>query len=138
MTALAGPTMLAYVHPFFAVLCLALLAHLASLGVRARNDRRNRAAHLKRHALLGPWMYAGFLLTWIGGLASTWALRPPAELATSGHFQVGVALVAVLTVSAVSSRWMNLPSVRASHPWIGVLAMLLAATQIVFGLQLLP
>ena len=130
--------MLAYVHPFFAVLCLSLLAHVASLGVFARNDRRNRPAHLRRHALLGPWVYAGFLLTWAGGLASTWALRPPAELATSLHFQVGSALVAVLTVSALSSRWMNEPLVRTIHPWIGVLAMLLGATQIVFGLQLLP
>ena len=130
--------MLAYVHPFFAVLVLALFAHVASLGVRARNDRRHRATHLRRHARFARWMYGGILLIWGGGLASTWMLRPPAELATSGHFRVGAALVAVLTTGALTSRWMHLPSVRAVHPWIGVLAMLLAATQIVFGLQILP
>ena len=130
--------MLAYVHPFLAVLVLALLAHVASLGVRARNDRRHRAIHLRRHALVARWMYAAMLLTWCGGLASTWILRPPAELATSGHFRIGVALLTVLTTGALSSRWMHLPSVRAIHPWIGVLAMLLSATQVVFGLQILP
>ena len=130
--------MLAYVHPFLAVVVLALLAHVASLGVRARNDRRHRATYLRRHVVLARWMYAGVLLAWGGGLASTWILRPPAELATSGHFRIGVALAAVLTASALSSRWMHLPFVRAVHPWIGVLAMLLSATQIVFGLQLLP
>ncbi|MFN2428262.1 MAG: DUF4079 family protein [Candidatus Binatia bacterium] len=130
--------MLAYLHPFLAVLVLALLAHVASLGVRARNDRRDRALHLRRHAQFGRWMYAGIVITWATGLLSMWMLRPPAELATSFHFRVGIALVAVLTASAVSSRWMHVERVRAIHPWIGVLAMLVAAAQIVFGLQILP
>jgi len=129
--------MLAYVHPFLAVSVLALLAYVASLGVRARNEPRHRAEHLRRHAELGRWMYAGVVLTWGGGLASVWMLRP-AELATSFHFRIGLTLLAVLTVSAITSRWMHLANVRAIHPWIGVLAMLLAAAQVIFGLQLLP
>ncbi len=130
--------MFAYVHPAIAVLVLALLAHLASLGVRARNDRRGRHAHLSRHARLAPRVYAGVALSWVGGLASNWWLRPPAELATSGHFKIGLALVAVLSLSALTSRWMDRPAVRSVHPWFGVLGLLLAAAQVVFGLQLLP
>jgi hypothetical protein len=130
--------MLAYVHPFFAVLCLALLAHVASLGVRGRNDRRNRAVHLRRHRTRALWMYAGVVLSFAGGLASTWALRPADELAMSGHFRLGVALLVALTASATSSRWMDVAAVRAVHPWFGVLAMLLAAAQFIFGLQILP
>jgi len=130
--------MLAYVHPFFAVLCLALLAHVASLGVRGRNDRRNRAVYLQRHRTRARWMYAAIVLSFAGGLASTWALRPADELATSGHFRLGVALVAALTASLTTSRWMHVDAVRAVHPWFGVLAMLLAAAQFIFGLQILP
>ena len=130
--------MLAYVHPAFAVLVLALLAHVASLGVRARNDRRNRLTYLSRHARLAPWVYAGVALSWIGGLTSKWWLRPPAELATSGHFKIGIALVAVLSLSALTSRRMDRPLVRSVHPWFGVLGLLLAAAQVFFGMQLLP
>ena len=130
--------MLSYIHPAIAVLILTLLAHVASLGVRARNDRRHGAAYRKRHAQLAPWLYASVLVVWVGGLASTWALRPIEELASSGHFRVGTALVAVLSLGALSSRWMDRPAVRAVHPWLGVLALLLAAAQVFFGLQILP
>src|SRR4051812_26520108 len=113
--------MLSYVHPFVAVIVLALLAHVASLGVRSRSDRRNAGRYLRRHAKLAPWMYAGVLLTWSAGLASTWLLRPANELAASGHFRIGTALVLLLSAGALSSRWMNRPAVRAAHPWFGAL-----------------
>lgn len=130
--------MLAYLHPAIAVLVLAFLAHVASLGVRARNERRHRAAYLKRHAKLAPWLYAMVVLIWLGGFASTWALRPYEELATSGHFVIGVLLVVVLSAGALSSRWMDRPVVRAMHPWLGAAALLLSAAQVFFGLQILP
>lgn len=130
--------MLSYVHPVIAALVLALLAYVASLGVRARNDRRRRAQHLRMHARLAPWMYAAVVLTWLAGIGMTWLLRPPAELAASGHFRIGTALVAVLSAGALSSRWMHIRTVREIHPWFGALALLLAAAQVIFGLQLLP
>jgi hypothetical protein len=130
--------MLPYFHPIVAALVLALLGYVASLGARARSDRRNRAKWLRLHARLAPWMYAAVVGTWTAGLAAQWATRPTAELATSPHFRVGVALVVVLGAGALSARWMNVPAVRAAHPWFGVLAILLGAVQVVFGLQLLP
>lgn len=130
--------MLPYLHPLLAALVLALLAWSASLGVRSRSDRRRRAEYLELHARIGPWMYAGVVTSLVAGLAAMWWLRPADELATTAHFQAGVALVAALTASFVSSRWMHVAQVRAVHPWFGVLAMLVAAAQFVFGLQLLP
>lgn len=130
--------MLPYVHPIVGALVLALLAYVASLGLRARNDRRNRAKWLRLHAQLAPWMYAAVVATWGAGLGIQWATRPPAELAASPHFRVGVALVAVLGAGALSARWMNVKAVRDAHPWFGVLAILLGAVQVFFGLQLLP
>ncbi|MFN2378323.1 MAG: DUF4079 family protein [Candidatus Binatia bacterium] len=130
--------MLRYAHPLLAALTLALLAHLATLGVRGRNDRRHRDAWLARHAQLAPWIYSAVLASWLGGLVSMWLLWPTMELAASGHFRVSLAFVLVLTGSAVSSRWMHVAAVRAVHPWFGALALLLSAVQVFFGLPLLP
>lgn len=130
--------MLSYIHPVLAALVLSFLGYVASLAVRSRSDRRHRDELLGRHARLAPWMYAAVLASGAGGLVTTWLERPWKELATSGHFRVGVPLVLVLTASAVSSRWIDNPRVRALHPWFGVAAILLAAGQIFFGLQLLP
>ena len=130
--------MLSYVHPVLAVFVLAFLAYVAALGVRARNDRRRRAEHLRLHARLAPWMYAVVVLNFLDGLLMQWMTRPPAELAASGHFQIGVGMVLLLSAGAASSRWMHHAFVRQLHPWFGVATLLLAAAQVIFGLQLLP
>lgn len=120
------------------MLTLALLAHVASLGARARSDRRRRAQLLARHAALAPWMLGAIAFVWTTGLATVWWTRPAAELAASWHFRLGVVLVAVLALSALTSRSMERSAVRSVHPWIGVAALLLAAGQVFFGLQILP
>ena len=130
--------MLVYIHPVIAALALAFLAHTASFAVRARNNRRYRSLFLVRHSYIAPTMYVSVLVAWASGLISTWTLRPPEEFAASGHFKVGSAFLVVLTLSAISSRFIDSPLVRAIHPWIGALALLLAAAQAFFGLQLLP
>ena len=130
--------MLVYIHPLIATLALALLAHTASFAVRSRNDRRYRSLFLVRHSYIAPTMYVTILVAWSSGLLSTWLLRPPEELAASGHFKVGTAFVVVLTLSLITSRWIENRTIRAIHPWIGALALLLSAAQAFFGLQLLP
>lgn len=127
-----------YIHPLLSAVVLALFAYVASLGVRARNDRRRRELYLARHARVAPWMYAAFVASWFGGVLSTWLTRPDAALANSWHFRLGVAMVALLGGSFVSSRWMDRERVRALHPWFGAAAMLVSAGQIFFGLQFLP
>jgi len=128
----------AYLHPVLSALVLGLLAYVASLGARARNDRRRRAEALAMHRRVAPWMYVLFVASWFGGLASTWLLRPEVDVAAGWHFRLGVAMVVLLTGSAVSSRWMSEKAVRALHPWFGVAAMLVSAGQIFFGLRFLP
>ncbi|HEY2775112.1 MAG TPA: DUF4079 family protein [Candidatus Binatia bacterium] len=130
--------MIPYLHPILAGFVLVLLAYVASLGVLARNDRRHRAQHLREHSLLAPWMYAAVVVLWCAGLGVNWAIARPGEAATSTHFKIGTGLVATLSAAALASRWMHIRSVRAIHPWIGALALLLAAAQVVYGLQLLP
>lgn len=130
--------MLTYLHPLTAAAVLLLLAHVASLGIRARNDPRRAPQLLRRHARLAPWVYGLILATWLAGLATTWLLRPELDLAGSQHFRVGLALVAALSASALSSRWIRFAAVRAIHPWFGVLGVLLAVAQIFFGLQITP
>jgi hypothetical protein len=130
--------MLSYLHPIAAALVLAFLVHIAWLAVRARQDRRRRGALLLRHARLAPWAFALVVVSWVAGLATTWATRPAAELAASGHFRIGALLVALLGAGFATSRWMQVPAVRQLHPWLGAAALLVAAAQVFFGLQILP
>lgn len=129
---------LTYVHPISAGLTVALLGYVGSLGLRSRNDRRHGRQLLARHARLAPIMYLFALASWAAGFLSTWLLRHDLELASGAHFRIGIALVIALTGGALSSRWMTWPSIRAVHPWFGAAAILLAAAQVFFGLQITP
>jgi hypothetical protein len=129
---------LAYIHPITAGLALALLAYVGSLGLRARSDRRHARQHLMRHAQLAPWMHGLVVASWAVGAVSTWLLRRDLELAASAHFRIGVALALTLSGGALSARWMHRAEIRAIHPWFGAAAMLLAAAQVFFGLQITP
>jgi len=129
---------LTYVHPVSAGLTVAFLGYVGSLGLRARNDRRHGRQLLARHARLAPIMYGFALASWAAGFLSTWLLRHDLELAGSVHFRIGLALAIALTGGALSSRCMTQPSIRALHPWFGAAAILLAAAQLFFGLQITP
>lgn len=131
-------SVLPYLHPISAGLVLALLAYVGSLGLRARNDRRRARQLLLRHARLGPFMYALIVVSWIGGVQSTWLLRRDLELGTSPHFRIGTGIVLALSGGLLTSRSMRRPEARAIHPWLGAAAMLLAAAQVFFGLQMTP
>ena len=128
--------MLAYLHPIAAAFTVALLGYVGSLGLRARTDRRRRRDLLERHARLAPYAYGFAAVSWVGGVLSVWLLRPDLELATSAHFRIGIALLLALSGGALTSRWMDRGAVRALHPWLGAAAMLLAAVQVFFGLQI--
>src|SRR5574337_713772 len=133
---LCADRVLAYIHPIAAGLTLLWLAYAGSLGIRARNDRRHARDLLRRHRRTAPPMYWCMVLMWIGGLVSAWLLRPDLQVGTSPHLRIGAALVGALTGGAITSRYMRHPQIRALHPWFGAAAMLLAAAQIFFGLQI--
>jgi hypothetical protein len=130
--------MLVYIHPIGAALMIALLGYVGSLALRARSDRRQARQLLARHARLARILYGVVLAVWASGVLSTWMLRRDLAVSESGHFRVGLVLVMVLSGSAVSSHWMTRSSIRAVHPWLGAGAMLLAAAQVFFGLEILP
>lgn len=138
MTVHGGTPVLAYVHPVAGGLTLALLGYVGSLGLRARNDRRRAPALLRRHARLAPVMYGFVSASWIAGFTSTWLLRHDLHPGASMHLRIGAALVLALSGGFVTSHFMRRPRARAMHPWFGVAAMLLAAAQVFFGLQLTP
>ncbi len=130
--------LLAYLHPVTAGLTLALLGYVGSLGLRARNDRRHARRLLQRHARLAPIVFCLILASWAAGFVSTWLLRRDLELGASPHLRIGTALVLALSGGALTSRWMHRAEIRAVHPWFGAAAMLLAAAQVFFGLQITP
>jgi len=128
----------AYLHPVVGAAVVVLLFYAGGIGLRSRTDRRQRAALLATHARLGPFLYGLMLLSWLGGLLSTWLLRPDLRLFGTTHLRIGTVLVVAMTGAWLTSRRMHVPAVRAAHPWFGAAAMLLAAAQVFFGLQITP
>jgi len=127
-----------YLHPVAALGTIALAAWTASLAVRSRRPGRAAEAARRRHAGIGPWLYALIVANWVGGLASVRWLRPD-EVMGSGHFTVGTWILAVFTAVALLARLMTLDArARLVHPVLGAVALLLCGVQIFLGLQLLP
>ena len=131
-------TLTLYLHPVARLAAIAIAGYDARLGLRSRSTARDAGAARRRHAALGPWLYALMVLNWAGGLATMAWLRPE-ETAGTGHFTIGTVIVAVLTVGAVLSRWVPVaPAARTIHPLLGAAALLLCGFQVFLGLQLLP
>jgi hypothetical protein len=130
----------AYFHPIIGAAALVLLAYTASLGFRMRTARRGRAALAALHARLAPIAYAAVLASWLLGVGSALWLRADLDLAASLHFRTGCAMAALLTGSALTSRWMRVGSAAAReiHPWLGAGAVLLAAAHAATGLRIMP
>ena len=131
--------MLAYLHPVIGAAVLVLLGYVAILGLRLRRARRGRAVVAAQHAQLAPVVYTLVLVAWATGALSVYALRPDVESGSTFHFRVGSLIALLLTGSALTARWMRTNAeLRDLHPWLGATATLLAAAQVVAGLQLLP
>lgn len=130
--------MLSYLHPIFAGLTLATLAYVAALGAQIRREPRRSMAARRRHARLAPWVYGAMLASFAGGWISVETLRPESAAPTDTHFRIGLALVVLLTGSTLTAQRLRHPLARSAHPWLGVAAVLVAAAQVFFGLQIMP
>ena len=133
-------TLAVWAHPLAGFATITLATYQASLGLRARSASPRAAAARRRHARIGPWLYAFVLTDWLAGLGTMWAWRRPEyETAESGHFAVGSLICAVFTAAALLSRSVPTdPRARRLHPIVGAVGILLCGVQIFLGLQLLP
>jgi len=126
-----------YAHPALGLVAVALVVRAAFLGLRSRQRDRHAGEYRAQHRALTPWAYVLVLVSWLGGLATVRFAREDMELAASGHFQAGSAVVTLLTAAALLSRWIGVDDrARRVHPWVGAAAALLAAVQVFLGLQL--
>jgi len=133
------PMLLGWAHPAIGAATILLAARGATLGLRGRPGRRGAERQRARHTALMPWVYGLVLVSWAGGLATVWALRDDLTPATSGHFAVGTAIVAMFSAAALVSRWVAVDvRARAIHPWLGAAALLLCGVQVFLGLQIMP
>lgn len=131
------PRILAFLHPVIALAAIALLYHVATLGLRSRQRRGEDARPLHRRR--APFALAMVWLSAFTGVAATWLWRDDLELAGGWHFWIGLGVVAVLSTGALLSRRIpNDETARKVHPALGLLALLFAAVQIFFGMPLLP
>lgn len=131
------PRLLAFLHPTSALLGLAFLAYVASIGLRSR-ERSGR--HLRgRHARLAPWAYGWMAANFVGGALSTRYLRPDLTLADNAHFRFGVVLLVLMGVTALLARAIGTnETARLLHPMLGLLALVLSGLQVFFGMPMLP
>ena len=62
------------------------------------------------------------------------------DVASTLHFRTGLALVLLLTGSALTARSMQRGNAvaREVHPWLGAAAVLLAAAHLIAGLRIMP
>ena len=128
-----------YLHPLGGLLAVTLAAYTATLGFRARLPRRDAAAARRRHAMIGPLLYALVVVNWLGGLVAVRSLEPSLAEASQPHLTVGSLIVALFTLAALLSRWVPVDArARTVHPILGAIAVLLGGYQIFLGLQLLP
>jgi hypothetical protein len=131
------PRLLAFLHPISALLGLAFLAYVASIGLRSR-DRSGRHQRA-RHARLAPWAYGWMTANFVGGVLSTWYLRPDLTLVDSAHFRFGVVLLVLMGVTALLARAIGTnETARLLHPMLGLLALVLSGLQVFFGMPMLP
>ena len=128
-----------YLHPLGGLVTVALAAYTATLGFRGRLPRRDAAAARRRHAAIGPVLYALVVLNWIGGLFAVRGLEPSLAEASQTHLTVGTLILALFTLAALLSPHVPVDArARAVHPVLGAAAVLLGGLQIFLGLQLLP
>jgi hypothetical protein len=117
---------------------VALAAYTASLGLRARRPGADAERARRRHAAVGPWLWALVVVNWGLGLATVAWARTDLETAASGHFTVGTAIVLLFTAAAALSRRVPTDArARAVHPLLGAAALVLSGVQVFLGLQLL-
>ena len=73
------------------------------------------------------------------GCWSTWRLRPDLTLAAGMHFRFGLAIAVLFTAVAILSRRIAASdAARFLHPALGLVALLLSALQVFFGMAMLP
>lgn len=129
--------MIAFLHPIVALLTLAFMAYVASLGLRSRS--RLEARLRPRHARLAAWAYGLMVFNLVAGLVSTWALRPDLDARGFMHLRLAFAVVVVMTCAAWLSRRVETDATaRMLHPMLGLLALVLSGLQVFFGMPLLP
>ena len=127
-----------WVHPVLGLVATVLAAHGASLALRGRRLGPRGTVLLARHRALMPWVYGLVCVNFAAGAVSCWLWREE-DLATSGHFSVGIVLVVLFSAAALLSRVLDRdPRARLIHPWIGAAALLAAGVQIFLGLQIVP
>lgn len=130
--------LIAWLHPVMGIVAVALVLRGGSLGLGTRRRGRRAVEARARHAAAMPRVLVLVLVTWLGGVGAVRFARADLEPGTSGHFQVGAAIAALLVVNAmVSRRVARAAWARQLHPLIGASALLLCGVQVFLGLQLL-
>jgi Protein of unknown function (DUF4079) len=126
-------------HPLFGLLTIVFSVWVMSRGLRARSGGKPASAARRAHRRWAPWAFAAMVAAAVSGSASTVWLRPDLTLGETWHLAVGWSAVAVMGVAGLLTRaFTRRPSLRAVHPWLGIVAVVLALVQGLLGIELLP
>jgi Protein of unknown function (DUF4079) len=130
---------MAFLHPVLGAATIALTLWILSRGLTARSGTRQATAARRVHKKWAPWVFAAMVASGLSGTASTVWLRDDLELGETWHLAVGWTAIGVMGATGLLTRaFTRNPALRGVHPWIGVVAAVLALIQGFLGFELLP
>ena len=130
---------MAFVHPVLGTVAILISVYLMSRGLVARQGTKASTKARRTHKRWAWWSFGAMVLALVTGLGSTVFLRDDLELGDTLHLEIGIGVVAVMGVGGLLTRYFTRsPRLRWWHPWIGVVAVIGAIVQGIFGIELLP
>lgn len=130
---------MAFVHPILGGITLLLAIWLMSRGLVVRRGGKPATAARRAHKRWAWWILGLVWASLLTGFGSTILLRPDLELGETWHLALGLVVVGLFTLGGLLTRGFTRDRrLRAVHPWIGILAVLIGIAHAITGIELLP
>ena len=130
---------MAFIHPILGTLAILLGVFIMSRGLVAQRKTKAATKARRSHKRWAWYALYAMVIAWVTGFASTVWLRDDIELGDTWHLAVGIAVVVLMALGGLLTRYFTKrQELRSIHPWIGIAAVAGAILQGVLGIILLP
>ena len=130
---------MAFLHPVLGTIAILLSVFIMSRGLVAQQGTKASTKARRTHKRWAWYALGAMVVAWLSGFASTVWLRDDLELGETWHLAVGVAVVALMGLGGLLTRYFTRNStLRRIHPWVGIAAVVGSIVQALVGIELLP